>query len=1011
MKKLYLLILSLCAILLTNVSAMAAVVSGSVTFNGNALPYAVVQTGAQSTTCDANGAFSLDLSYGSHSFTVYHPNNQTLLLDTITQDLSTDSTLAVTKSGSSQSVTTQCFTGGDFEGWTLASGYYTSCVFWRITLPDGFGYISDSSRDLSLYNTQGKGSSKCIGGSYGEAILVFPIKGSGTNIYFSAKKTRNDKTSVLKFYKVTKNSDGSFTKESECETVDVSNVTDSDFSKLSYSIASSSKFSDQEYIGMALTFLYIDDLSASKSEIVDGGFVNFSGTAKSGDNVLPGITVTLSNGKDSYTATTDVNGAFNFYAVESSCTSLNFGNEFTNASQIVSLTEATSADYDLTYKTTKASYTIYTTDATTHPTNAKVYLITDNGDPVEVATIGDSTAYAYQNVTFDVIGSIEDHTYKIIVKKDGYYQTVPNTDLTPVEYVETTPSTKTERLYINANHFDSGTVTNNSNNEFESITTPIVCRPNAQITLADNYNITMSKDDNTLKMDAVLDSENHQLTLTVNSAENLDNLPNGKYSITIPDNTILIDGVSCTYSKDADIVFAGVKGSVTFANKVLPYATIVVGDKSATANENGEFAMSLPAGTYEFNVYHPNKTKDSVILTGEKTIPFDGNWDIAITPEDSSVEYVNYSGKIYIKPSSSKSAVKRASATTDSSDDTTLAGVTVTISSSDNKSSYTATTDEDGVFNFYSIDSSYNTISFGDDFTKETQSQEISLTNTDAETDTPTFDLQYKQTTISFTVTANNGDEISGATVYLYKEKEEVESVSTGGSNTASFEITGSTSGYTAIVKKAGYYQVATNSTDDKTALANGVTVDPDNENQLYMNPNSIAIGDKIEGGSETELAYITVTVNCSDGAKVTLKDDYNITLTKRSSSQVGVKNAVVTLIQMDASVTNNTIKLTRRFNADDWYKTMEDGTYDLLIPSGTIIIDGVPYNEEGKQTYSDVITGVDRVIGDEDSAVDIYTTSGVMVKRGVAEETLDQLPAGIYVVKGQGKAYKYLKR
>lgn len=89
----------------------------------------------------------------------------------------------------------------------------------------------------------------------------------------------------------------------------------------------------------------------------------------------------------------------------------------------------------------------------------------------------------------------------------------------------------------------------------------------------------------------------------------------------------------------------------------------------------------------------------------------------------------------------------------------------------------------------------------------------------------------------------------------------------------------------------------------------------------------------------------------------------------------------------------------------------MEDGTYDLLIPSGTIIIDGVPYNEEGKQTYSDVITGVDRVIGDEDSAVDIYTTSGVMVKRGVAEETLDQLPAGIYVVKGQGKAYKYLKR
>jgi hypothetical protein len=42
---------------------------------------------------------------------------------------------------------------------------------------------------------------------------------------------------------------------------------------------------------------------------------------------------------------------------------------------------------------------------------------------------------------------------------------------------------------------------------------------------------------------------------------------------------------------------------------------------------------------------------------------------------------------------------------------------------------------------------------------------------------------------------------------------------------------------------------------------------------------------------------------------------------------------------------------------------------------------------------------------------VDVYTTSGILVHRGIDKNNLDQLPAGIYIVRAQDKTYKMIQR
>jgi hypothetical protein len=144
------------------------------------------------------------------------------------------------------------------------------------------------------------------------------------------------------------------------------------------------------------------------------------------------------------------------------------------------------------------------------------------------------------------------------------------------------------------------------------------------------------------------------------------------------------------------------------------------------------------------------------------------------------------------------------------------------------------------------------------------------------------------------------------------------------------------------------------------------------------------------------------------------LIQNYDIKLSKDTASEKGLRmTSTVKEIPLEAEIIPelDEIHLSKKFTADNWDKELESGSYTLYIRANTILLGQYIYDTDISLTIEDIETGVDRVIGAEDSVVDIYTASGVVVKRGVAEDALEQLPAGLYVVNGNGKAYKYLKR
>ncbi len=123
--------------------------------------------------------------------------------------------------------------------------------------------------------------------------------------------------------------------------------------------------------------------------------------------------------------------------------------------------------------------------------------------------------------------------------------------------------------------------------------------------------------------------------------------------------------------------------------------------------------------------------------------------------------------------------------------------------------------------------------------------------------------------------------------------------------------------------------------------------------------------------------------------------------------SRTAVDNGVTLLAE---EVGDGTIKLTRIFNDDDWlYNIQSDSVYQINIPSDKIRIDNYLYSWP-LEMYQDIETGVFNVVEQGDAVVDVYTPAGLKVKTQVLESSLqEQLPAGVYIIRGAQKTYKLM--
>jgi hypothetical protein len=97
---------------------------------------------------------------------------------------------------------------------------------------------------------------------------------------------------------------------------------------------------------------------------------------------------------------------------------------------------------------------------------------------------------------------------------------------------------------------------------------------------------------------------------------------------------------------------------------------------------------------------------------------------------------------------------------------------------------------------------------------------------------------------------------------------------------------------------------------------------------------------------------------------------------------------------------------------ANSWQINLGDNQYNstLYFPEGSITYDEYDYDLD-KEYELGIVTGISR-IGDTDSQlVDVYTVQGVVVKLGAEKNMLQELPAGIYIVRSKQGTFKFIQK
>ncbi len=253
---------------------------------------------------------------------------------------------------------------------------------------------------------------------------------------------------------------------------------------------------------------------------------------------------------------------------------------------------------------------------------------------------------------------------------------------------------------------------------------------------------------------------------------------------------------------------------------------------------------------------------------------------------------------------------------------------------------------------------------------------------------------------------------------------EEIPSVVTITMNSSDFTVSNATLSYTGATREAADYTVDGNvitvQISEAAQQANSMSV------MVYATGNNdapIAYGTSEDDGSFILLTYqmprnafVPTTVTPAAGAVESLS-----TITLGFDETVGTLNTGNTITLTDAA--NNVTECSIDYDAADWNVAIisvggeitAEGTYTLTIPEGTIYNDsydsgftdedGMPegdlYNPELVYVYSITTTGITSVKADADGNVKVYTVNGVYVGEGPAAQTVNSLPAGVYIVNG----------
>jgi len=135
--------------------------------------------------------------------------------------------------------------------------------------------------------------------------------------------------------------------------------------------------------------------------------------------------------------------------------------------------------------------------------------------------------------------------------------------------------------------------------------------------------------------------------------------------------------------------------------------------------------------------------------------------------------------------------------------------------------------------------------------------------------------------------------------------------------------------------------------------------------------------------GLTTKIEDVTITVTNAE----TVKLAENAEITFADSQQ----NALTFTVTTEA----NTIKV----NVNP--AVVEDGTYTLTFPAGSIIANNIPYNKTLRVEYRIKAENIEAIIIDGENA-DVFNIDGSIRMRNADKESLRTLEKGIYIVNGK---------
>jgi hypothetical protein len=248
---------------------------------------------------------------------------------------------------------------------------------------------------------------------------------------------------------------------------------------------------------------------------------------------------------------------------------------------------------------------------------------------------------------------------------------------------------------------------------------------------------------------------------------------------------------------------------------------------------------------------------------------------------------------------------------------------------------------------------------------------------------------------------------IEGVNIKVYNSQDELVGEYTSGDAEFSIAFEGllDADGYYFTADKEGYMLTEGYNNHKVTAkraiptLVQGGTAD----NKLYVSMIDIFKAGDLETTLEDTIQDIKIIVSNSDDNALTIYDNSkDITLSNGS-----------TVYNLVATETDGVIILNF---PSDLYQDGDielSGAYTLTIPAGTLAENGVPYGFDYTNIYymEGVMVGVDTITIGNSELVDVYTTSGMMVRRQMSAAELSTLPDGLYILRSANTAVKYLKK